>query len=554
MQGVSMALPRASTSRLMTTLYNAGAYLGQTAKSTYEYMMDSTTKLNPHIPHLAGDKLIDAYYHDYGVAGVSMQCAAHLQNLDEKKEAHPGAILTSVAGKYYLYLRDPRLIEEVTNKYYDYLEQEEVGKLQKLFFGKNTINNTSRNHPSYPAKRHAVTGVTYDPLTKKDEKDTLSSPIQAVIGKYIEILKEYAQAGVEVDLNHFCARIAMTVISDTILGFKNFPESFKIRLTDVIHKIIFASLNPVNIAFINMGIIPPTIRKLHNEAVKIINDVIKLNEKDVLEKLSALLNKKLNKEDLASEDVLGLMKLFLVGGFESTSKTLFWNMIMLSDPKNKDFVEKIREEIATIPDLDKLTNQNFEEKDEKGDYKYKYSRAFILEILRVMPAFSEQRHQAAKEFTLSGNIRVPKGAIIVTSAYHAHRKDAKSFGDGPEQFYPMRWSDKKFSLKDTLPNPSLKTFGADSKRNCPGRLLAQFEAWKYLLGVVKNFNVISKTPDNPIPRHFAGFTLEVAEGPPTMIRLEPIKQQVELTERKEAKDERDYRTAEESQRKFRAGT
>ena len=183
---------------------------------------------------------------------------------------------------------------------------------------------------------------------------------------------------------------------------------------------------------------------------------------------------------------------------DTTASTLFSALLALSDGDDPNVVAmraKIVDEVgrvtAGVRDARQVTLDHLNE--------LKYTHAFLGEVLRVRPPFSQNLRLAGRDVMIPGTpYTVPKGWYIFYSHSHAQRNDAVNFAPDPHAFRPER------HLHDPSHVAEWKravTPFAKGVHMCPG--------FKFALAIVKMFLVV-----------LARRVLEGHEWPSVHMRLE----------------------------------
>ncbi|KAG2151477.1 cytochrome P450 [Suillus clintonianus] len=193
---------------------------------------------------------------------------------------------------------------------------------------------------------------------------------------------------------------------------------------------------------------------------------------------------------MSEEEVVAQMKVLLLAGYETTSISLTWALIHLS--QHPDIQTRLREELLAFgadPTYDQL----------KANLPY--LDAVVHEILRLHPAVPEFVRLASADDviplsepvrTASGkmtdSISVAKGTFINISATAINRSVAV-WGPDAKEFKPERWlAEEGISgkAKDVQGHRHLLTF-IDGPRTCLGKDFAVAEFKTVLLILVKNY-------------------------------------------------------------------
>ncbi|KAG1729368.1 cytochrome P450 [Suillus lakei] len=193
---------------------------------------------------------------------------------------------------------------------------------------------------------------------------------------------------------------------------------------------------------------------------------------------------------LSEEEVVAQMKSLLLAGYETTSISLTWALIELS--QHPDIQTKLREELLAFgadPTYDQL----------KTDLPY--LDGVVHEILRLHPAVPESiRYAAADDViplsepvcTESGemtdSISIAKGTLITIPTASINRSSA-IWGPDAKEFKPDRWLTEdgiSGKAKEVQGHRHLLTF-LDGPRTCLGKDFAIAEFKTVLSVLVKNF-------------------------------------------------------------------
>jgi cytochrome P450 family 4 len=156
-----------------------------------------------------------------------------------------------------------------------------------------------------------------------------------------------------------------------------------------------------------------------------------------------------------------------------------------------------------------------------------YTKAVIVEALRLFPAAVRTNRVLAKPLQLSGGFVAPAGTRVVIPIYHIHH-DEKNF-PRPEEFRPDRWAkfeeeQKRWFEREendetgTIATGNRKAFLAFSAggRNCVGRSFAIQEAVIALATLLKGLRfspvedyVLEMTDKDLINKPVNGMPLKV---------------------------------------------
>jgi len=172
-----------------------------------------------------------------------------------------------------------------------------------------------------------------------------------------------------------------------------------------------------------------------------------------------------------------VLELF-IAGFETTSTTLTWSMLMLA--KYPAIQEKMHQEIIKIVDLNRLPSL-------ADKTSLVYTQAVIDEIFRfssVVPLSIP--HRVFENTDIEGYF-IPKNSIIFPNIYACHfDKDVwkNPFDFNPEHFL----SNDNNSETKYLPRSELVPFSI-GKRQCLGEALARTEFFIFLTSIIQRYKV-----------------------------------------------------------------
>ncbi|XP_041987216.1 farnesoate epoxidase-like [Aricia agestis] len=203
------------------------------------------------------------------------------------------------------------------------------------------------------------------------------------------------------------------------------------------------------------------------------------NPRDVIDIL--LIDMMQNKEIFTMEELHVIMLDLLEAGVETVNNTTVFMLIHLL--LNPDVQAKLQKEI----DAEVGTRKPI--LDDRS--RMVYTEAVILEALRISTVAAMGIPHKAMEDAKLGDYFIPKGTVILLSAYELHNGD---HWKEPTVFRPERFitSDNKVRHED-----GLLPFGL-GKRRCMGEGLARSELFIFLTHVLQRFNI--KVPDgDPLP-------------------------------------------------------
>ena len=135
------------------------------------------------------------------------------------------------------------------------------------------------------------------------------------------------------------------------------------------------------------------------------------------------------------EDLFAQIEVFMIAGYETTSTSLTWAILLLS--KFPHIQSKVREEIKKfISDDKELTHENLS--------KLKYLDNCIKESMRLYPSTLHVRRQPTKDIQM-GSFLIPKGTLLLLHIGLAQRDER--FWERPDVFDPDRFENScKFNI------------------------------------------------------------------------------------------------------------
>ncbi|KAG2144262.1 cytochrome P450 [Suillus clintonianus] len=288
-------------------------------------------------------------------------------------------------------------------------------------------------------------------------------------------------------------RASLTEVFDT---FGNNPQASAVNQALILLASVFPIITKIPTKRTNLS------RKLSEAMGEISNDLlirsrrekdVNMSERDEEKSIIGLLLKSEGQDaelHMSGEEVVAQMKVLLIAGYETTSISLTWALIELS--QHPDTQTRLREELLAFgadPTYDQL----------KANLPY--LDGVVHEILRLHPPvpgfvrvaaaddvipLSEPVRSASGEMT--DNISVAKGTLITISAAAINRSLA-IWGPDAKQFKPERWlAEEGISgkAKEVQGHRHLLTF-VDGPRTCLGKDFAIAEFKAVLLVLVKNF-------------------------------------------------------------------
>jgi cytochrome P450 len=168
---------------------------------------------------------------------------------------------------------------------------------------------------------------------------------------------------------------------------------------------------------------------------------------------------------IADEEVAAHIITFIVAGHETTSNALSWTLYLLA--KHPEARARVEAEAAVAADHPLA----------EWPDRLVWTRAVIEEAMRLYPPAATLSRQA-READRIGDVRVPKGALVVVSPYVVHRHKrlwAEADYFRPERFLP--------NARDGIDRFQYLPFG-QGPRVCIGQRFAMLEAVVILSTIV----------------------------------------------------------------------
>ncbi|KAG6835177.1 hypothetical protein H0H93_004249, partial [Arthromyces matolae] len=217
---------------------------------------------------------------------------------------------------------------------------------------------------------------------------------------------------------------------------------------------------------------------------------------------------------LSEEEMLGVMRVLILAGHETTANTLSWALLELAT--RPDIQAKLREEIENV----QRTYLS------RGDSHYTpadldsmpYLNAVLKETLRFHPVVISLARQAAKDdviplsrpvTTSSGDviteIPVSKGQKVITSI-GSYNRNKEIFGEDADTFDPERWLDSRVKrLVSVGATDNLMSFSG-GVRTCIGWRFAVKELQSFLFELLGSFE-FTPTPESRATRREAALVM-----------------------------------------------
>jgi len=156
--------------------------------------------------------------------------------------------------------------------------------------------------------------------------------------------------------------------------------------------------------------------------------------------------------------VANQMMTFVVVGYTTTTSAMRW--IVTSLAQNPEEEKRIASEVHNVCNGRDLSYEDYE--------KLVYTRAFVMEVLRVNPPLAFILREAIADDQIE-NYLLPAGGCVILSVHHIHRHP--DYWSDPESFDPQRFIAKPYGQDFQY---AYLPFGA-GKRACIARNFAILE-------------------------------------------------------------------------------
>jgi cytochrome P450 len=191
---------------------------------------------------------------------------------------------------------------------------------------------------------------------------------------------------------------------------------------------------------------------------------------------------------------------FIAAGHETTANALSWSLYLLSQAP--DVRERVEREV------DAVLNDRSPAPDDLS--RLVFTRAVIDEALRLYPPAPFMSRAAVEEDRI-GNLRIPKGSLVVVAPWVLHRH--RRLWDDPQAFDPDRFMPERRGVIDRF---AYLPFGA-GPRVCIGASFALQEATAVLAGLVRAARL--ELIEGHVVRPLHRVTLRPQGGLPMRVRL-----------------------------------
>lgn len=400
-------------------------------------------------------------------------------------------------------MANPGDIREVIKENHDNIIFHDSTGSFKLFFGPDSIFNAPYKSDRWNDLRpRFISFLVKDSTLTKD-----AVPMQGMIDRHIKRI-EMQEGNQLSNLEQFCNSLTMDMIG-LKLGINHMGEEDKAKLSGLLAKAAVEVANPYN------QVIAPWVpgydfekSKLYglmSEGWNTLRKIIRENE-DNMRSTNNWLNQDGNHDrDYFTQDVLYNVTQFLVAGHETTAKLLLFTLIMLSDPKHKHVLDKLREEIDKqgVPP-EEFTRENVKKMD--------YMEAVMNEVLRLYPPIPDMVFKVAKGFSIADGQYTFKAGDMAVISPRTTGHSKKIWGEDAEDFRPERMFEFDKDVDSRMKPYTHFPFGF-MPRQCVGRLFSKQEVALTVARLVNNYDLTMQLKDgtplqHPVPFHQV-FTLRV---------------------------------------------
>jgi len=181
-------------------------------------------------------------------------------------------------------------------------------------------------------------------------------------------------------------------------------------------------------------------------------------------------------------DIVAQSFIFLVAGQETVASTLNFVLYLLA--VHKEVQEKCLEEIqSATPNDEPITYKQIQ-------HDTPYLEAVITEALRLYPPVGRFDRNCQKDYQLTDQLVIPKGAAVCVPVYAIQRHPDNY--ENPDTFDPERF------LKTSINPFTYMPFGY-GPRNCIGMRFAMLEMKLVVANLVKKFCIEPSSTTEPMP-------------------------------------------------------
>ncbi len=294
------------------------------------------------------------------------------------------------------------------------------------------------------------------------------------------------------ELRRYVNRTIITMVAQTQLGLIDLTDDEKDQLAELVETMLPQIINLKNIAYFKMeekfGYRPHlALDKIREEGYQFLQSLLNRNQDHILKEpansdnelfLRKFLRKIAAEKNITLEQALkeqsqNFSAIVLFAGYESTSTSTFFNLMLLADPNHQEYCEQVRQDILQHWDGSKpLTREDIK--------KMPVLDSAVREGLRLYPPFPTFKDILPTDVTLDG-VLLKQGTVIFISPLRVHRTDRQNNVVNASNYELNR------KLSETDPTYKLMTFGYEP-RICPGRNLSMLDSRIVLAYLLLHFD------------------------------------------------------------------
>jgi len=467
-----------------------GNFFNVISEATLAYFLKRSPL--PETAQLKGDVLVGQFFNLFSEDGSGFHRIV-MTGADEAAEnEYSRAQWYFGPFKKILLVTDPKDIRKLLSKksdggYYTHFLSKDSTKIFEMFFGKDAIFNSTIDSKVFAEARAEFVGALLTPSNLDHYLETMWE----IIDKHFTEIDANAEP---VKLYETMNFIALDIISETQLGFKIFDDDLKKKVANKIAEAMSEAVNPITLmkakiplstTFPFDHLILNKVARIRDETHALIRKMIEDNSDNILATdnfISRLIEKKKlsldkNGKIIVTDEILHIVAQVLVAGHETTTKLLFFSLMILADPNHHEQLDNIYAEMKEYEDRNPM----------RSDLKnMSYLQAFMLEVLRLYPPIVHLLFEVETAFEFAGGELLP-GDLVIISPGITHQLE-KVYPNA-DQFDPERFLIDNHGKDDVIhpENYELFPFGFYFKKQCPGNKFARLEASAVIFYVLKHY-------------------------------------------------------------------
>ena len=322
--------------------------------------------------------------------------------------------------------------------------------------------------------------------------------ISRVLNKHCERLladlRDKASSGVEIEFDTYLNDMVFRAMFDLILGSELAADSNVDDLLTMWKDILAWAWWMVSInGFEYFKLIDTAAHKHNQECERKLYAVFETHVEKLVDRVNAsgpdfeptnILEHYATGADDRSVSHLTDMAINLMwGAYDSTRFTILMGIVEAT--RHQRLVKQIRMEMRTgtagdLPIPQELDRTNMPQ-----------LHAFVMEVLRLYPAFPFAMATMIQDLTLSTGVTLPANTNVML-CMDVVLRDPRHWGADADQFNPDRWIEH---YRTTNSDPkAFRAFGAGA-RSCPGEKLAQFDVRLFVGALIRDFDFEIKEPE-----------------------------------------------------------